>query len=74
MYIITRHINEYNQEPEWYFVAVYINKPTFKDIKTTLNCSDEVAWRLTRWWWRKNVEYEWYELIEIEEWKLYSLN
>ena len=32
MWIVTRAINDYNQDGD-YFVAAFINKPTFQDLK-----------------------------------------
>lgn len=66
MWIVTREVNAYDQEGE-YFIAAYDHKPTFQELKLLLpHKKDSVVGKLTRGGGREDSEYEWYYLFEIE--------
>ncbi len=72
MWVVTKEYNMYDQQGE-YFVAVYKDKPTFKQLKITLQSNDEVMLgKLTRGGGRQNVEDEWYNLAEVEDGENYE--
>lgn len=75
MWVITQSINEYSQYGE-YFVAVYINKPSFHDLKTLLSvegtAGDLFINHLLSGGGRQSFEREWYYLTEIKEGELYN--
>ena len=72
MWIVTRDINEYEQDGD-YFVAAYHDKPSFKALKELLPGETDVnVGKLTRGGGRQAWEYQWYNLIEIEEGKSYE--
>jgi hypothetical protein len=66
MYIVTREINDYNQDGE-YFVAAYPSLPTFTELKELLPDSrDDVLGKLLRGGGRVEYEYTWYNLTEVK--------
>ena len=66
VWVVTREINMYDQDGE-YFVAGYIEEPTFADLKKLLpHSSDATVGKLTRGGGREKVEDEWYHLAEVE--------
>ena len=66
MWIVTREHNAYDQFGE-YFVAVFTEKPEFKDLKAlNLHESDATIGKLTRGGGRHKWEDTWYNLHEIE--------
>lgn len=72
MWVVTKEYNDYNQHGE-YFVAVYKDKPTFQQLKETLQSEDDVTiGKLTRGGGRQNIEDEWYSLIRVEEGENYD--
>ena len=72
MWIVTRKINEYNQAGE-YFVAVYIEKPSFSQLKVLLpQETDATIGKLTRGGGRGELENEWFYLVEVECGKSYT--
>jgi hypothetical protein len=72
MWVIVRSENEYDQYGE-YFEAVYLVKPTFKQLKSLLELDDATTGKLTRGGGRsKYLENTWYNLIEIQEGVLYK--
>jgi len=72
MWILTREINEYNQDGE-YFVCAFKEKPTFNDLKKTLKgLSDVTIGKLTRGGGRQDFEGEWYYLSEVKDGELYN--
>ena len=71
MYIITRAVNEYNQEGQ-YFVAAYNVKPTFKQLKELLNLDDVTTGKLTRGGGRQDNEYDWYYLKKVQSGQIYE--
>ena len=66
MWILTREINEYYQEGE-YFVYAFQNKPTFKELKDILSKEDDVAieW-IMKGGGRLEFEHEWYHLFDMD--------
>ncbi|MHA1558483.1 MAG: hypothetical protein ACTSXG_01555 [Alphaproteobacteria bacterium] len=67
MWVVTRKINEYNQDGE-YFVAAYTNKPLFQDLKKLLpDKKDAVIERLTRGGGRQRWEEEWFFLTQVND-------
>ena len=67
MYVVTREINEYNQEGE-YFVAAYRSKSSFGDLKVLLGGeSDVTVGKLTRGGGRQALEDEWFNLDEVKD-------
>jgi hypothetical protein len=72
MWIVTRAINDYNQDGD-YFVAAFIDKPTFQDLKRLLpNESDVTIGKLTRGGGRQYDEHNWYYLTEMKNGELYD--
>ncbi len=64
IWVVTREINQYDQDGE-YFVAGYVQKPTFADLKKLLpHSSDATLGKLTRGGGREKGEDEWYFLTE----------
>ena len=65
-WIVTREVNEYDQDGE-YFVSVFDEKPTFKELKEVLPYeSDATIGKLTRGGGRQGSEAEWFFLREIK--------
>lgn len=65
MWIVTREINEYDQDGA-YFVAAYEEKPTFHELKVLLpDESDATIGKLTRGGGRQQFEHEWFYLTEV---------
>ena len=64
MWIVTREINEYDQDGE-YFVVAFDTKPTFRDLKKILGFDDVTVGKLTRGGGRQRSEDEWYNLYDI---------
>lgn len=66
-FILTREINEYNQEGE-YFVAWFRSKPTVEQVQKALSVTAEfAAWIVATGGGRQKYENEWYNLAEIAE-------
>jgi hypothetical protein len=71
MWVVTRAINDYNQDGD-YLVCVFENKPTFQDLKKILPYeSDVTIGKLTRGGGRHNFEGCWYYLTELKSGELY---
>lgn len=71
MWVVTREINEYNQEGD-YFVSVYTEKPSFSQLKALLPwLADATIGKLTRGGGREKDEEEWFYLVEVECGKSY---
>ena len=66
MWVVTREINEYNQDGE-YFVSAYMDKPTFKQLKELISANDKTIGKLTRGGGRQKIEDEWYYLREVSD-------
>ena len=68
MWILTRTINEYNQDGE-YFVSAFTNKPTFQELKNILffESDDTICRLIAMGGGRKDIEPEWYYLFEFKE-------
>ena len=68
MWVVTSEVNEYNQEGA-YFMAAYITKPTFQQLRKLLTpaVSDATVGKLTRGGGREGAEYEWWNLHEVAE-------
>lgn len=67
IYVLTRSINQYDQDGD-YFVHAWTHKPSMEELKKVYKLDDEVcelilAGKSTR----RDYEYEWYGLEEIEE-------
>ncbi len=68
MWIVTMDINDYNQYGD-YFVAAYLEKPNFSELKSTLTdecLSDATLGKLSRGGGRANAEDKWYNLREYK--------
>lgn len=65
MWVVTREINEYDQDGE-YFVSGYLVKPTFADLKALLKLGDAATEKLRQGGGRQGVEEEWFYLHEIK--------
>lgn len=66
MWIVTSEYNAYDQEGE-YFVAAYLNKPTFTQLKKLIGVNDVTVGKLTRGGGRQNTEEKWYNLHEVKD-------
>ena len=67
MWVVTAEVNAYDQEGD-YFVAVYKDKPTFKQLKELLAEKDDATiGKLTRGGGRQKWEDVWYNLFEVSE-------
>jgi hypothetical protein len=65
LWIVTRAINQYDQDGD-YFVAAFIEKPSFQELKALLpKESDKTIGKLTRGGGRQGCEDEWFYLTEI---------
>ena len=65
MWIVTRAINQYEQDGE-YFVAAYKDKPNFQCLKVLLpGETDATIGKLTRGGGRHEFEGEWFFLFEV---------
>ena len=72
MWIVTRRINQYDQDGD-YFVCAFDSKPTFQDLKNALpNESDVTIGKLTRGGGRQYVEFEWFYLTELKSGEVYA--
>ncbi len=65
MWIVTEEYNAYYQYGE-YFVAAYIGKPSFVQLKDLIGASDTIVGKLTRGGGRQQTENHWYYLREVE--------
>lgn len=71
MWVITREINEYDQDGE-YFVSVYESRPSFQDLKALLpDEKDATLDKLTRGGGGQSTENEWYHLGQVMHGELY---
>jgi len=71
MWVITRAINQYDQDGD-YLVSVFENKPTFQDLSKLLPYESAVTiGKLTRGGGRQKYEGEWYYLSELKNGELY---
>ena len=73
MWIVTIEYNEYNQQGE-YFLAAYLEKPTFKQLKKLIGEDDVTVGKLTRGGERQGEAYTWYNLFEATEGENYHDN
>lgn len=64
LWIITRSINEYNQEGD-YFEMAFDHKPTFEELKKHFGYATSDIEHLLKGGGRKGVENHWYSLTEI---------
>jgi len=64
MWVITRSINDYNQDGD-YFVSVFDHKPSVEELKKLLRCGDEYAKNLENGGGRYDGEGEWHHLTEM---------
>tara|TARA_R110000737_G_scaffold353158_1_gene402739 strand:- start:417 stop:665 length:249 start_codon:yes stop_codon:yes gene_type:complete len=64
MYIVTRVLNAYDQDGE-YFVAAYLEKPTFKELRGLLSLDTVTTGKLLKGGGRQDHEDEWFYLREI---------
>ncbi len=72
MWIVTRAINDYNQDGD-YFVSAFLDKPTFQDLKKLLQSeSDVTIGKLIRGGGRQDFEGNWYYLTEMKNGELYG--
>lgn len=66
VWVVTREHNEYDQHGE-YFVAVYLKKPNFHQLKKLLPDEDDVTiGKLTRGGGRHRYEDVWHNLREVD--------
>lgn len=65
VWIVTSEYNDYDQHGE-YFVAVFLLKPTFKELKKTLGLDKITTQNLTKGGGRQNTENIWYNLKEVK--------
>lgn len=71
MWIVTREINQYDQDGE-YFVAAYYKKPGFQQLRKLLEDeSDVTIGKLASGGGRQNKEDEWFWLREVREGEYY---
>lgn len=73
MWIVTRNINEYDQDGE-YFVSAYVEKPSFNQLKELIEGDDKTIGKLTRGGGRQKYEYEWYHLHEVKDGERFNLS
>ena len=66
MWIVTSEYNQYDQEGE-YFVAAYLTKPTFAQLKELIGGDATTVGKLTRGGGRQKTEHQWYNLHEVRE-------
>jgi len=71
MWVITRAINQYNQDGD-YLVCVFENKPTFQELKKALQLNNVTIGKLTRGGGRQGIENEWYFLTELKSGEIYQ--
>lgn len=72
MWVITRAINEYEQDGD-YFVCVFDKKPNIEQVVKTLNCYEEYAkFLLETGGGRRDIEYTWYYLVEMKNGEIYQ--
>ena len=72
MWIVTRAINDYNQDGD-YFVCAFEDKPTFQDLKKALPHENDVTiGKLTRGGGRQDIEGNWYYLTEMKNGEVYE--
>jgi hypothetical protein len=72
MWIVTRAINDYNQDGD-YFVCAFEDKPTFQDLKKSLPYENDVTiGKLTRGGGRQDIEDNWYYLTEMKNGEVYE--
>lgn len=66
VWVITKFINEYDQEDEGYFMGVFSHTPTIKEIHDCLKVEgvsiDKATSLFNGGWGRKDNEYKCYEL------------
>jgi len=72
MWILTRELNEYDQYGE-YFEAAWINKPTEKELYQTTGYPKELCEHILKGGGRRDDEYIWFHLSEVNEGELYEL-
>lgn len=66
VWVLTREINEYNQEGE-YFIAAYQDKPDLDKLKETItDVSDDYLEHILTTGGRLKYEEEWYRLCLVE--------
>ena len=73
MWVLTTEFNDYDQHGE-YFMAAFIEKPTFKQLKSITEQTDVIVGKLTRGGGRHHYEYQWYNLHEINDGKLFNIS
>lgn len=65
VWVLTREINQYDQDGA-YYMAVFANKPTVKQLKKHKLSDEEAEHVLRTGGGRLRVEHEWYFLNEVE--------
>ena len=71
MWVVTRAINQYDQDGH-YFVCAFENKPTFQYLKKALQLNDVTTGKLTEGGGRQGIEDEWFFLTEIKSGEIYN--
>ena len=67
MFILTREINEYNQEGG-YFIASFLYQPTYRELGDYLPRDDkDLVEHVWNGGGRRGIESEWYNLFEFKE-------
>jgi hypothetical protein len=64
IYVLTKSINEYNQEGD-YLVAAFKKPPSEQELIKLLGCTNEYARHILDKGGRKNVENEWFHLTPL---------
>lgn len=70
MWVITRAINQYDQDGE-YFVAVYDKLPSTKQIMSIVRCNEKYAQHILSGGGRIGVEPEWHYLTQLDSGQIY---
>ena len=66
IWVVVKIVNAYEQYGA-YFVGLFIDKPTFQDLKRLLpEQNDTTIGKLTRGGGRQDIEDEWFSLMEVE--------
>lgn len=73
MWIITRCINEYDQDGD-YFFAAFTEHPSLNEIMLTVGCNENYANNILSNRGRVNLEHDWYFLTEVYNGEIYKHN